>query len=123
MLIKQEVPDLATKDLTPYEKRLAAVMAQLDIKDYAFDYTQQEAWVTFSYNGQSYRLLHSIDNAAGNGQPICNGFYALCQIILTLEDLARASSRGVCDLQTWVEGTLIALPCVKPVEGQAPQSV
>ena len=37
---------MATKDLTPYEKRLAAVMAQLDIKDYAFDYTQQEAWLT-----------------------------------------------------------------------------
>lgn len=109
---------MAKVDISTCKKRLAAVMAQLEIQDYTCDYTQQEGWVIFAHNGQTYRLLHSASNAAGNGQPVSNGIGALWQIILTLDDLARASNHGICDLQTWIEGTLIALPCVHPVESK-----
>jgi len=110
---------MVLKDVGACKNRLAAVMAQLGIQEYSCDYTQQEGWVIFSYNGQSYRLLHSISNAAENSQPVHNGFDALWQILLTLEDLARASNHGICDLQTWVEDTLLSLPCVRPMKDDA----
>ena len=98
-----------------YEKKLGTVMARLGIKQYNYDYTRREAWVTFTYKGQEYRFEHSIDSAAAHGHPLSYGSDAFCQIVLTLEDLARASNRGIYDLQTWVEGILKALPCHTPV--------
>lgn len=94
-----------------YEKKLGTVMARLGIDKYDYDYTRRAAWVTFTYKGQEYRFEHSIDSAAAHGHPLSYGSDAFCQIVLTLEDLARASNRGIYDLQTWVEGILKSLPC------------
>ena len=100
-----------------YEKKLATVMTRLGIEKYNYDYTRRAAWVTFAYKGQNYRFEHSVENAAAHGQPLSYGSDAFCQIVLTLEDLARASNRGIYDLQTWVEGILRALPCHEPLPG------
>ena len=97
-----------------YEKKLATVMTRLGIEKYNYDYTRRAAWVTFAYKGQNYRF---VENAAAHGQPLSYGSDAFCQIVLTLEDLARASNRGIYDLQTWVEGILRALPCHEPLPG------
>lgn len=94
-----------------YEKKLGTVMARLGIDKYDYDYTRRAAWVTFAYKGQEYRFEHSIDSAVAHGHPLSYGSDAFCQIVLTLEDLARASNRGIYDLQTWVEGILKSLPC------------
>lgn len=99
-----------------YEKKLATVMARLGIEKYNYDYTRRAGWVTFTYKGQNYRFEHSVENAAAHGQPLSYGSDAFCQIVLTLEDLARASNRGIYDLQTWVEGILRALPCHEPLQ-------
>lgn len=100
-----------------YEKKLATVMTRLGIEKYNYDYTRRAAWVTFAYKGQNYRFEHSVENAAAHGQPLSYGSDAFCQIVLTLEDLARASNRGIYDLQTWIEGILKSLPCHVPVPG------
>lgn len=94
-----------------YEKKLGTVMTRLGIEKYDYDYTRRAAWVTFTYKGQEYRFEHSIDSAVAHGHPLSYGSDAFCQIVLTLEDLARASNRGIYDLQTWVEGILKSLPC------------
>ena len=98
-----------------YEKKLGTVMTRLGIDKFDYDYTRRAAWVTFTYKGQEYRFEHSIDSAAAHGHPLSYGSDAFCQIVLTLEDLARASNRGIYDLQTWVEGILKSLPCHIPV--------
>ena len=100
-----------------YEKKLGTVMARLCIDIYDYDYTRRAAWVTFTYKGQEYRFEHSIDSAAAHGHPLFYGSDAFCQIVLTLEFLARASNRGIYDLQTWIEGILKSLPCHVPVPG------
>ena len=100
-----------------YEKKLGTVMARLGIDIYDYDYTRRAAWVTFTYKGQEYRFEHSIDSAAAHGHPLFYGSDAFCQIVLTLEDLARASNRGIYDLQTSIEGILKSLPCHVPVPG------
>ena len=100
-----------------YEKKLGTVMARLGIDIYDYDYTRRAAWVTFTYKGQEYRFEHSIDSAAAHGHPLFYGSDAFCQIVLTLEDLARASNRGIYDLQTWIEGILKPLPCHVPIPG------
>lgn len=97
-----------------YEKKLETVMNRFEVDKYDYDYTRREAWVEFWYKGQHYRFEHSVDKAAAHGQPLSYGSDAFCQIVLSLEDLARASNRGIYDLQTWVEG-MKALPWAPPI--------
>lgn len=92
-----------------YEEKLEKVMARLGVEDFNYDWSRQACWVEFFYKGQLYRFDHSVANAQAHGAKIQYGSDIFAQVVLTLEDLARMSERGIYDLQTWVVG-MKALP-------------
>ena len=61
-----------------------------------------------------YRFKHSIENARQHGSDVRYGSDVFAQVVLTLEDIARMTERGIYELQTWVAG-LKALPKPKDI--------
>ncbi len=96
-------------DVSNYEAKLEKVMVRLGVEKFNYDWSRFGCWVEFYYKGQLYRFEHSIENAQNHGVNIKYGSDAFAQLVLTLEDIARMTERGIYELQTWVAG-LKALP-------------
>ena len=94
------------------KRRLDAIMKNLSVKTYSFDYTNRNAWVCFTYQGQNYHLECDISVLPQRGQRENSGEDALQRIIISLENFVRRSNK-VCDLQSWIEG-LETLPWTTP---------
>lgn len=92
-----------------YEEKLRRVIKRIGATKLLYDYGLRSAWVEFSYKGQGYRFDHSIEQAAFRGVKLTSGKDAFVQIVYSLEDLARMSSRGIYDLKQWMAG-MLALP-------------
>lgn len=92
-----------------YEAKLRRVMERLSIEKYNFDWSRNSCWVEFYYKGNLYRFEHSVENAKKHGVKLQYGSDAFAQLVLTLEDIARMTERGIYELQTWVAG-MKALP-------------
>lgn len=96
-------------DVHTYEAKLEKVMNRLGVENYNYDWSRHACFVEFWIDGQYYRFDHSIDNAKAHGQNIQYGSDIFAQVVLTLEDIARMTERGIYELQTWIAG-LKALP-------------
>ncbi len=96
-------------DVIVYEAKLEKVMARLGVDNYNYDWTRRSCFVEFWIDGQYYRFEHSVDNARAHGQNVMYGSDIFAQVVLTLEDIARMTERGIYELQTWIAG-LKALP-------------
>lgn len=96
-------------DAQSYEEKLEKVMRRLGVEKYDYDWSRRACWVEFWYRGQYYRFDHSVENAKAHGQDIQYGSDIFAQVVLTLEDIARMTERGIYELQTWISG-LKALP-------------
>jgi hypothetical protein len=70
--------------------------------------------VELFYKGQQYRFEHSIENAKKHGQEVRYGSDVFAQVVLSLEDIARMTERGIYELQTWIAG-MKALPPPKNI--------
>lgn len=92
-----------------YEAKLEKVMARLGVESYNYDWSRFACWVEFRIKGQLYRFEHSVENANNHGQNIRYSSDVFAQVVLTLEDIARMTERGIYELQTWICG-LKALP-------------
>lgn len=97
-----------------YEAKLEKVMSRLGVDNYNYDWSRFSCWVEFTYKGQYYRFEHSVQNAQEHGNNIRYGSDVFAQVVLTLEDIARMTERGIYELQTWIAG-LKALPQAKSV--------
>ena len=97
-----------------YEAKLEKVMQRLNVEKYNYNWDRFSCWVEFYVNGQLYRFEHSVDNAKAHGCDIRYGSDVFAQVVLTLEDIARMTERGIYELQTWVAG-LKALPKPKDI--------
>ena len=96
-------------DASSYEAKLEKVMTRLGVDKYNYDWSRFACWVEFWFKGQLYRFEHSVENAQAHGQDIRYGSDVFAQLVLTLEDIARMTERGIYELQTWIVG-LKALP-------------
>jgi len=101
-------------DPANYEAKLEKVMKRLGVEQYNYDWSRFTCFVEFWYNGQFYRFEHSVENAKAHGQNIRYGSDVFAQVVLTLEDIARMTERGIYELQTWISG-LKALPASAPL--------
>ena len=97
-----------------YEKKLENVMEKLGVKDYNYDWNRKECFIEFTYKGQYYRFEHSVDKAQKAGEQIVYVSDCFAQLVLTLEDIARMTSRGIYELQTWIVG-MKALPSAEKI--------
>ena len=96
-------------DAGAYEAKLEKVMQRFGADRYDYNWDRFSCWVEFWYKGQLYRFEHSIENAKAHGSTVKYGSDVFAQVVLTLEDIARMTERGIYELQTWVAG-LKALP-------------
>ena len=101
-------------DPANYEAKLEKVMKRLGVEQYNYDWIRFTCFVEFWYNGQFYRFDHSVENAKAHGQNIRYGSDIFAQVVLTLEDIARMTERGIYELQTWISG-LKTLPASAPL--------
>lgn len=101
-------------DASIYEAKLEKVMQRFGAEKYDYNWDRFSCWVEFWYKGQLYRFEHSVKNAMQHGTNVKYGSDVFAQVVLTLEDIARMTERGIYELQTWVAG-LKALPKPKAV--------
>lgn len=101
-------------DAGTYEAKLEKVMQRFGADKYDYNWDRFSCWVEFWYNGQLYRFEHSIENAKAHGNDVKYGSDVFAQVVLTLEDIARMTERGIYELKTWVAG-LKALPKPKDI--------
>lgn len=92
-----------------YESKLKRVMERLSVDKYNYDWTRQECFVEFTYRNQLYRFEHSLEKAKETGQKIVFISDLFAQLVMSLEDIARMTERGIYELQSWIEG-MKALP-------------
>jgi hypothetical protein len=96
----------ASKKYAPaqeYEKKLSKVMERLNIKDFDWNLDRHGGWVKFSYKGTWYIFEHTVEKAREAGENLTFGSDAFAQIILTLEDLARAAERKIYDFSDFLK--------------------
>ena len=101
-------------EASTYESKIEKVMQRFGADKYDYNWDRFSCWVEFWYKGQLYRFEHSIENAQSHGSKVKYGSDVFAQVVLTLEDIARMTERGIYELQTWVEG-LKALPKPKDI--------
>lgn len=101
-------------EASTYEAKLEKVMSRLGVEKYDYNWDRFSCWIEFWYKGQMYRFEHSVENAKAHGNNIQYGSDVFAQVVLTLEDIARMTERGIYELSTWVAG-LKALPKPKDI--------
>jgi len=92
-----------------YEAKLARVMERLGAESYNYDWSRADCFIEFTYHGQLYRFEHSLKKAEASGQHIVYVSDLFAQLVISLEDIARMSERGIYQLSAWIEG-MKALP-------------
>ena len=100
-------------DASNYEAKLEKVMKRFGVERYNYDWSRFSCWVEFWYKGQYYRFDHSVESAKAHGQNIRYGSDVFAQVVLTLEDIARMTERGIYELQTWISGLKSLPPSVE----------
>ncbi|MFZ5973973.1 MAG: J domain-containing protein [Bacillota bacterium] len=93
-----------------YEKKLVRVMKRIKADKYNYDWGRRSAWVEFLLNGRAHRFTQSIEQAAEHGIKLHYGTDCFAQVVMTIEDLARAGERGIYTLQAILDG----LPSLPP---------
>lgn len=94
-------------DASTYEAKLEKVMSRFSVEKYDYNWDRFSCWIEFWYKGQMYRFEHSIENAKAHGNEVRYGSDVFAQVVLTLEDIARMTERGIYELSTWVECFLL----------------
>lgn len=97
-----------------YEGKLRRVMERLEINQYNYDWNRSECFIEFTYRNQFYRFEHSLDKAKLHNQNIQCVSDLFAQLVITLEDIARMSERGIYELSSWIEG-MKSLPPKKEI--------
>lgn len=92
-----------------YEKKLRTVMEKIGVEKFNYDWNRQSCFVELICRGRAFRFEKSLEDAARRRERITCVSDLFAQIVLMLEDLARASSRGLFDFAEIVSG-LPSLP-------------
>lgn len=100
-----------------YERKLFRVMERLEVPEEKFNFEKDRAgcFIEFTYKGQLYRFEHSLDKAEASGQRITYTADLFAQLVMSLEDIARMTERGIYELSAWIAG-MKALPSSPPLE-------
>jgi hypothetical protein len=109
---KGGAPKKRYPDTDAYERKLKTVMARLGASNLSYNWDRVgAAFVSFNVGREFYRFDHDVNKTAG--LPAENRLYygadCFCQIVLSLQDIARMTERRIYKLQTWIEG-MKALP-------------
>ncbi|QAS52216.1 hypothetical protein [Halobacillus litoralis] len=92
------------KEQSVCERKLEKVIKRLKIEDFTFNWDRNSCFIKFSYQGEVYKLEHSIDKAKERGIILRNGLDCLNELTQSLEDLCVIIDRGIYDFDTWIFG-------------------
>ncbi|MGJ9386211.1 hypothetical protein [Salipaludibacillus sp. CF4.18] len=85
------------------ERRLIKVMKRLKIEDFNFNWDRSSCCIEFHYQGSSYKMEHSLEQAKKQGIVMLrNGLDCLFQLVQSLEDLSQIIERGTYKLDIWI---------------------
>lgn len=98
-----------------YEKKLRTVMEKIGVEKYNYVWSRQGCFVELICKGRAFRFEKTLEDARQRGERITCVSDLFAQIVLMLEDLARASSRGLFDFSEIVSG-LRSLPAGSSLE-------
>jgi hypothetical protein len=98
-----------TGSFSEYERKLKKVMARLGVEKFNYDWTRKDCFVELLCKGRMFRFFDSLEAARIRGEKITAVSDIFARIVLMLEDLARASERGLYDFATIISG-LPSLP-------------
>jgi hypothetical protein len=87
-----------------YVKKLKALMEKLDVTKYDYDCGMKGGYVEFTYKGQARRFEQTVEGMQANGIRIWYASDVFARIVLTIEDLARASRNGIYDFADILNG-------------------
>lgn len=96
-----------------YAQKMHRVMERFGAELVGWNHDRHGAWIQFRYRDELYQFDHSVAKAQERGVNIRYGSDAFCQLVLSLEDLARMVERGIYDLSTWVSGMKMLPPVVE----------
>ncbi|WP_226584207.1 hypothetical protein [Halobacillus litoralis] len=92
------------KEQNVCERRLVKVIKRLKIEDFNFNWDRNSCFIEFSYQGECYRLEHSVNKAKEKGIILRNGLDCLNELTQSLEDLCVIIDRGMYSFETWITG-------------------
>lgn len=98
-----------TGSFADYEKKLKTVMERIGIGKYNYDWNRTGCFVEFLCKGRVFRFEHNLDSDYAKREKLIHVSDLFAQVVLTLEDLARASDRGLYDFSQIISG-LPSLP-------------
>lgn len=92
------------KEQSVCERKLEKAIKRLKVEDFNFNWDRNSCFIEFSYQGEVYRLEHSIEKAKEKGILLRNGLDCLNELTQSLEDLCVIIDRGMYDFETWING-------------------
>ena len=101
-------------DAGTWEAKFSRVITRMKATDPQWNFDRHGAWIRFTLAGQPYRLEQTVAQAARRHVVLYNGVDCFAQLVLTLEDLARMSERGIYELPVFMAG-FKALPAPRPL--------
>lgn len=91
-------------DIKTYENKLNRVMERFGVDTYNYGWNKDSCFIEFTYKNQNYRFEHSLTKAAEHNQDINYVSDLFAQLVMSLEDIARMTERGIYELSAWIEG-------------------
>jgi hypothetical protein len=95
---------MPNKEQDTCERNLKKIMKRLDIGDFNYNWDRGSCFIEFKYQGNSYRMEHSVQNARDKGIVLRNGMDCLNELVQSLEGLCQIIDRGTYKLETWIAG-------------------
>ena len=87
-----------------YEQKLKTVMERLGVEKYDYDWTRRDCYVEMIYHGRAYRFDNSFDKVRKTGRSLAYISDIFAEVVLSLEGLARATEKGILELDMLLTG-------------------
>lgn len=98
-----------------YEDKLVRVMERFHVDNYTYDWSRTNCFVQMQIYGQVWRFENSLEQSANCGRNLKYVSDLFAEVVLTLEDLARATEKGLVSLDMLLKG-IPSLPAGKVME-------
>lgn len=98
-----------------YEEKLARVMNRFGVDDYTYDWSRSSCFVQMQLHGRVWRFENSISKSEECGRNLKYVSDLFAEIVLTLEDLARATEKKLVSLDMLLQG-IPSLPAAAVME-------
>ena len=98
-----------------YEEKLARVMGRFGVDSYTYDWTRTGCFVQMQLHGRLWRFENTLAKSEACGRNLKCVSDLFAEVVLTLEDLARATEKGLVSLDMLLQG-IPSLPALEVLD-------